>query len=187
MLNRIGRAAVILAIASSLGAVTEASSEAVTMSHATAVSASATVTPKDNPYFPKWKVTHVGKAYTTYGKWKTCLTFNKDKTPHSVTCSLAKTTSTTVSGTLTVSIKAVSGAVGYQAQRSYAVTGAETYTPKRNKSGSVRWRETYRTKKVTQKEYMCPLHGSCQYKNPMSTAYAYTHKYVAPNFGIKYN
>jgi hypothetical protein len=172
MLNKLGRAAVILAVASSLGAVTEASSQASTM---------------DNPYFPKWKVTHVGKAYTTYGKWKTCVTFSKDSTPHSVTCSLAKTTSTTVSGTLTVSVKAVSAAVGYQAQRSYTVTGGETYTPKKNKSGRVQWRETYHTNKVTEKEYMCPLHGTCSYSNPIKTSYAYAHKYVAPNFGIAYN
>ncbi len=34
---------------------------------------------------------------------------------------------------------------------------------------------------------MCPLHGTCQYTNPVKTSYAYTHKYIAPNFGIAYN
>jgi hypothetical protein len=104
-----------------------------------------------------------------------------------VTCALSKTTSTTVSGSLTVTVKAASAAVGYQVQKSYSVTGSETYTPKRIKSGQIRWRETYHTNKVTQKEYMCPLHGTCQYTNPVKTAYAYTHKYTSPNFGIVYN
>jgi hypothetical protein len=36
-------------------------------------------------------------------------------------------------------------------------------------------RPTGRPNKVTQKEYMCPLHGPCQYTNPIKTAYAYTH------------
>ncbi|GCB51432.1 hypothetical protein SNL152K_8788 [Streptomyces sp. NL15-2K] len=141
----------------------------------------------DNPYFPKWKVTHVGKAYRTYGKWKTCVVFSKERTPHTVTCSLSKTTSTTVSGSLTVSVKAMSAAVGYQVQKSYSVTGGESYTADKSKSGRIQWREAYRTNKVTEKKYMCPLHGSCNYTGPIGTAYAYTHKYVAPNFRIVYD
>lgn len=187
MLKKSGRAAITLAVAASLGVVTAASSQAAPLSHTVASSTATPKDTKDNPYFRTWKVTHVGSGYTTYGGWKSCVTFSKDATPHSVTCALSKTTATTVSGTLTVSAGEASAAVGYQVQRSYQVTGSETYTPQRNKSGQIRWRETYHTNKVTQKEYWCPLHGTCQYNNPIDTKYAYTHKYTSPNFGIKYN
>jgi hypothetical protein len=181
MLRTLGRAALTLAVVTALGAATEVSSEAAP------AAASSSVRPNDNPYFPKWKVTHVGKAYRTYGKWKNCVVFSKESTPHTVTCALSRTTSTTVSGSLTVSVKAMSGAVGYQVQKSYSVTGSETYTADKKKSGRIQWREAYNTNKVTEKKYMCPLHGTCTYTNPVGTAYAYTHKYIGPNFRIVYD
>ncbi|MGW3121987.1 hypothetical protein ACWDBW_33435 [Streptomyces sp. NPDC001107] len=175
MKNKAGSALVALALATGLGVA------------ATGTATASTVTPKDNPVVYRWKVTHVGAGYRTYGGWKTCDVFSKSGTTRTVGCSLSTSVTTTVSGTLSVSVKAVSAAVGYSAAKTYSVTASESYSAAKNKSGRVQWRSAYTTNKVTQSRYACLAHGTdtCTATGEKHTAYA--HKFIAPNFRLVYD
>ena len=146
-------------------------------------SAPSTFHADDVIYTYKWKVTHVGSPYTTYGGWRDCVSVTKEPKPYTTSCTLSTSTSNTVTGTINVSIGVISASVGYSATSSVSVTGGASFGIPAYSGGYIQWRPVYTTRDVTQKEYQCLSGGNyCTLFGGGDAVVAHAHKYKAPGF-----
>ena len=122
-----------------------------------------------------WQVTHVGAAHTTYGVWRPCYQVTPRKTTFVATCTVSRSVTNTVTGSLEVSYEVLNAKVGFNTTKSTTATGGGQYTVRAGSGGTIFWRPIYSTRDVTQTHYRYDLQGR---RTVLGAAVVHASKYV---------
>jgi len=124
------------------------------------------------PYHDVWKIVGVSGVYETRGPSYACVYAVARPVAWMANCSQTITITDSLTGQVAVSQGAISAAVGYTVGESFSVSSGFGYPVGAGQSGEISMGTSFRTRTITQEEYLCSDIGSiCDALGNYATAY----------------
>jgi hypothetical protein len=128
-----------------------------------------------------WLVSSYSHSHHTYSSRHTVLIVQRAAKSRSVNCSYRTSTSSTLTGDLTVGDDLIEGHVGYKFFKGKTVSGSRTFAAGPKARGLLQYRTEFLTTPAHEVEYQYNLSGS---RKKIATATAYANKYVGPECAL---
>jgi len=124
------------------------------------------------PYHDVWKIVGVSGVYETSGPSYPCVYAPAKPVAWTANCSQTITVTDSLTGRVAVSQGDISAAVGYTVGESFSVSSGFSYPVGPGQSGEISIGTSFRTRTITQEEFLCSDIGSiCDALGNYATAY----------------